>query len=387
MTEDFGTETAISFCDGQSPALLPLRDIHDEVIAAADIVPVAEYIALDCELSGTALLVRHDARTTDGYSSRTDTNAEAEMSSTNIDWDALQDRSVIITGGASGLGEATATKFIQHGAYVTIADMDDALGERLVANLGDRATYVHCDTTDWTSSAAAFKHAARHAPSKTLDIAVLFAGVGGESKGLIDLALEQPLPSLSADDDPAQPAHKAIDVNLIGVYISTYLSLHYFRLPAAQPQTFTKSLVLISSMMGYIDGPYNTGYSASKFGVRGLFCSVRGQAHKVNARINNIAPGYILTPLTQRVHQIERPDQPSKATGLVLPWASIDHVVDGVGRCAVDEKTAGKTLAIVPSGVVDMEEDIPTGYGGAKWAQVLEEEGFTKLTTLFPTKA
>ncbi|KJX93340.1 hypothetical protein TI39_contig4332g00002 [Zymoseptoria brevis] len=92
-----------------------------------------------------------------------------------------------------------------------------------------------------------------------------------------------------------------------------------------------------------------------------LFCSVRGQAHKVSARINNIAPGYILTPLTQRVHQIERPDQPSKATG--------------------------KILAIVPSGVMDMEEDIQTGYGGAKWAQVLEEEGFTKLTTLFPTKA
>jgi 5'-hydroxyaverantin dehydrogenase len=264
------------------------------------------------------------------------------MSSADIAWDALQGRSVIITGGASGLGAATATKMVQHGAYVTIADMSDDLGTELVRKLGEKATYVHCNTTDWESSAAAFKHAANHAPSKTLDVAVLFAGVGGESKGLIDIVLEQPMPDLDSDTTPAEPAHKAIDVNLLGVYISTYLALQYFRLPAAQPQTFTKSLVLISSMMGYIDGPYNTGYAVSKFGVRGLFCSLRSQAHKLNARINNVAPGYILTPLTQRVHEIERPDQPSKATGLVLPWASIDHVVDGVGRCAVDENTTGE---------------------------------------------
>lgn len=96
--------------------------------------------------------------------------------------------------------------------------------------------------------------------------------------------------------------------------------------------------------MGYIDVPYNTGYGTSKFAVRGLFRSLRGEVHKLNARINNIAPGYILTPLTQKVHQIERPEEPSKATGYVLPWAPIEHVVDGVGRCAVDEETDGEYL-------------------------------------------
>lgn len=124
--------------------------------------------------------------------------------------------------------------------------------------------------------------------------------------------------------------------------MNTYLALHYFRLPPTQAQSFKKSLVLISSIMGYIDVPYNTGYGTSKFGVRGLFRSLRGEMHKVNARVNNIAPGYILTPLTQKVHRIQRPEEPSKATGYVLPWAPIEHVVDGVGRCAIDEQTNGE---------------------------------------------
>ncbi|CZT24754.1 uncharacterized protein RCC_10482 [Ramularia collo-cygni] len=305
---------------------------------------------------------------------------------TTFDWDRLQNRSVIITGGASGLGAATATKFVQHGAYVTIADMSEEDGDKLATQLGSRATFVECNTAEWNSSAAAFRHAAEFAPSKTIDVVVLFAGVGGENKSLVDIVLEEnPIPSLDSPL-PAEPGHKAIDVNLTGVYINTYLALHYFRLPPTQPQSFKKSLVLISSIMGYIDLPYNTGYSASKFAVRGMFRSLRSQMYRLNARVNNIAPGYILTPLTQKVHQIERPDEPSKATGLVLPWAPIEYVVDGVGRCAVDEQTDGRTLAIVPSGVIDMEEDYETGYGGNKWTSMLEEEGFTKMPGLFPPK-
>jgi NAD(P)-dependent dehydrogenase (short-subunit alcohol dehydrogenase family) len=101
-----------------------------------------------------------------------------------IEWDLLKDRSVLITGGASGLGEATTRKFHSHGAYVTIADVQDDLGKKLTDELGERTSFVHCDTTDWDSSAAAFKHAANFAPSKTIDVVVLFAGVDGERRGM-----------------------------------------------------------------------------------------------------------------------------------------------------------------------------------------------------------
>lgn len=51
--------------------------------------------------------------------------------------------------------------------------------------------------------------------------------------------------------------------------------------------------------------------------------------------------GYVLTPLTKKVHQIESIDQPSKATGFVLPWTPIEYVVDACGLCATDEGTDG----------------------------------------------
>lgn len=124
---------------------------------------------------------------------------------------------MLITGGASGLGAATATKFAHHGAYVTIADMSEEDGQQLANQLGSKATFIRCNTSDWNSSAAAFKHAAEFAPSKTLDVVVLFAGVGGENKNLVDLVLEEePIPSLDAPV-PTEPAHKALDVNLTGV--------------------------------------------------------------------------------------------------------------------------------------------------------------------------
>ena len=74
--------------------------------------------------------------------------------------------------------------------------------------------------------------------------------------GLVDLVLDQPAPSLDDDPTPARPAHKALDINLVGVYMSTYLALHYFRLPPKSGQeSFKKSLVLISSITGYLDLP------------------------------------------------------------------------------------------------------------------------------------
>lgn len=248
-----------------------------------------------------------------------------------IDWDSLKDRSVIITGGASGLGEATATKFVEHGAFVTIADVSKQAGERLAKKLGSHATFVYCDTTDWESCAAAFRHSVAFAPSKTLDLAVLFAGIAGNHKNMIDSALEEPQPTVDGVSTPARPYLKTVDVNLTGVYQCAYLALYYFRLPSQPTQTFKKSLVLVSSIFGYMDVPNNTGYNVSKFGIRGLFRSLRGHGYKVNSRVNNLAPSYICSPMTAEILKERK-----------VPWSSIESLVEGVGKCAVDEGTDGK---------------------------------------------
>lgn len=178
-----------------------------------------------------------------------------------IDYSKLKDKSVIITGGSSGLGEATTLKFAENGAYVTIADMAVDAGQELAQRLfdkGQHVSFVECNTTDWKSSVAAFKHAINFAPTKTLDVAILFAGTDGARKGLVDEVLQQADPTL--DDEPKAPITKAIDVNLIGEYMSTSLALHYFRMKGTNSKTTEeneskKCLVLISSMTGYIDLP------------------------------------------------------------------------------------------------------------------------------------
>lgn len=171
-----------------------------------------------------------------------------------IDWNALKGRSVIVTGGASGLGEGTVKKFAEHGAYVTIADVQEERGKELAARLsaeGKHVSFVECDTSDWASSVGAFKHAVNFAPSKTLDVALLFAGMSGAPRSLVDLVNEHPEPTLEGEPTP-QSLPKALDVNLNGVYLNTWLALHYFRLRSATGSNRKKSLVIVSSLAGYV---------------------------------------------------------------------------------------------------------------------------------------
>jgi 5'-hydroxyaverantin dehydrogenase len=174
-----------------------------------------------------------------------------------VDWAALKDRTVIITGGASGLGEATVEKFAEHGAFVTIADVDGerggSLAERLTAE-GKHVLFAKCDTTNWDSSAAAFKKAVNFGPSKTLDCAILYAGVSGPCVSLVDAVLETEEPTLANDPIP-QPRPVAIEVNLIGVWLCTWLALHYFRLPTRDGSDRKKSLTIVSSLAGYVCVP------------------------------------------------------------------------------------------------------------------------------------
>lgn len=171
-----------------------------------------------------------------------------------IDWSALNGRSVIVTGGASGLGQGTVEKFAEHGAYVTIADVQEERGKELASRLsaeGKHVAFVKCDTSDWASSVAAFKHAVNFAPSKTLDVALLFAGMSGVAQNLVDAVKEHPEPTLDGEPKP-QSLPKALDVNLNGVYLNTWLALHYFRLPSATGSNWKKSLVIVSSLAGYV---------------------------------------------------------------------------------------------------------------------------------------
>jgi 5'-hydroxyaverantin dehydrogenase len=211
----------------------------------------------------------------------------------------LKGLSILITGGASGLGQHAATFFAKSGAFVTIADIQD--GSAIATELseqGYKVQYVHCDITNWDSQVATFQAALRFSPTKTLDAVAAFAGVDGTGHLVDHVAATEP----SLDTAPPIPSLAPIEVNLKGTFYTASLALHYFRLTPQNTSTAlkSKSLTIVSSLAGYVDDTHSTAYTASKFGSRGLFRGIRAQAHsQLNVRVNAICPWAMKTPMIE----------------------------------------------------------------------------------------
>jgi len=289
---------------------------------------------------------------------------------TQIDLSKLKGKTAIVTGGASGLGLATAEKWAANGAYVTIADVNDAQGKDAVGKItssGGKAQYVHCDVLDWESSNEAFKSAVKFGPTKSLDISALYAGVLGTANNLIDVLKENGPPSL--DSTPPVPTHKAIDINLTGEWYSTYLSFHYMQL---KPQTngaaneassgSKKSIVMIASLAGYVDYPNNSAYAAGKFGVRGLWRSIRSRAPELGVRTNLIAPWFVDTPMVAEMKS--GLEKAGVKWGHGFTWAPADNIVEAATKCAVEDDVDGRAFAVMPEGYYDLNDDLDKGHGG-----------------------
>jgi 5'-hydroxyaverantin dehydrogenase len=190
---------------------------------------------------------------------------------------------------------------------------------------------------------SAFKKAVYFSPERTLNVAVLAAGILKEAGSqLVHSAAET---ELSLDVDPAEPGKRTIDINLVGLYWSSWLALYYFRLPpvsAKIPSTTStgptgsgvsgsqKSLALIASSAAYMDyAGVSTSYRASKWGVRGTWQSIKYDTKRVGARCNLIAPYFVRTSMTAYFESY------------VKAWADIGGVVEAIGRCAGDMGTDG----------------------------------------------
>lgn len=303
-----------------------------------------------------------------------------------IRYEALKNRCAIVTGGASGLGLATATRWAEHGAYVTLVDQNEEEGKAAAADLtgkGYKVSFVACDTRDWNSSVAAFKHAVTFSPRKTLDYAALYAGIGGDADNLFnEVAKASPQPSI--DEDPVELPTRIVDVNLLGVIKSTKLALHYFRLPAAADapavSSGSKSLFLCASLAGYVDY-IPTNYCVSKYGVRGLFRSLRRASQKPenNFSVNLVAPGYTLTPLVTKFNPGDGARQQAIERAIANNLtASIESVVDCATLSVTNEDVNGRSFATVPRGYFDMQEELAAGYGGEKLREEMEISGYTK---------
>ena len=181
----------------------------------------------------------------------------------------------VVTGAASGLGEATARLMHAEGASVLLADIQDDRGRRVAAELGDRARYLHCDVTAEADVAGAVDTAVREFGQ--LDCMFNNAGIIGAHGGIDEIPLEE------------------YEFTMAVLLRSVFLGLkHAARVMKPQHSGVILNTTSIAGLQGGL-GPHV--YGAAKGAVIALTRNVAAELGAWSIRVNAIAPGKILTPM------------------------------------------------------------------------------------------
>lgn len=189
---------------------------------------------------------------------------------------------VVVTGGASGIGEATARQFVEHGAYVVIADINKESGRRLCEELGEqRSQFVKCDVREEQDVAALVDEAVRW--KGKLDVYFSNAGFVGALGSIEELSLEE--------------FDETLAVNLRGAVVGIK---HATRVMKPSMQGVIVCTGSTASMMGGL-GPHT--YCVSKTALKGLVRTTALELRNYGIRINMVSPDATATPMFQRVMQ------------------------------------------------------------------------------------
>jgi 3alpha(or 20beta)-hydroxysteroid dehydrogenase len=228
----------------------------------------------------------------------------------------LDGKRALITGGAAGIGAATARRFVDEGAEVTIADVAEDAGRALALELGARFERLDVrDESEWIGVVER---------SNGLDVLVNNAGVV-ELGGVTEM-------------DEAS-FRRVLDVNTVGVYLGMRTVVPSMRARGGG------AIVNISSVAGMVGNPYSIGYAASKWAVRGMTKSAAVDLAPDGIRVNSVHPGVIRTAMSASVDPAKtsgsaplgRLGEPLEVANLVVYLASdessfttgAEHVIDG----------------------------------------------------------
>lgn len=175
----------------------------------------------------------------------------------------LKDKLFIVTGAASGLGEATARALYNGGAYIAVLDRDANTGEDICKTLGDRAKFFLADLGDDAGTESAVQNSIEWSKQigKPVSGAVNCAGIG--FAGLLVGRNNKPF--------DLEAFKYVIQINLIGTYnVSRLVAAHMASLPEDEVSGERGCIIMVSSAAGKEGQMGQTPYSASKGGVNGL---------------------------------------------------------------------------------------------------------------------
>lgn len=198
----------------------------------------------------------------------------------------LQNKVAVITGGASGLGEATVRRFVEHGARCAIFDLNDERGNALVTELGDQVAYFNADVTSEESITKAIGATVKQFGA--IHINCNYAGIGHGEK------------TVGRENKPhALDSYKrVVDINLIGTF-------NVLRLCAAQmskqelidADSGRGVIINTASVAGQEGQIGQAAYAATKGAILGSTICLARDLAELNIRVNTIVPGLIHTPL------------------------------------------------------------------------------------------
>ncbi len=209
----------------------------------------------------------------------------------------------LVTGGASGLGEATVRKLVGQGGRAVIVDLNADRGKKLAAELGDAATYAQADVSNAEEVQAAVDQATSMGP---LRAAISCAGIGFGMR------------TVGKDGTPHDLGvfQKVISVNLIGTF--NVLRLAAAAMAKNEPDDGERGVVINTASVAAFDGQIGqVAYSASKGGIVGLTLPAARDLSKAQIRVVTIAPGTFDTPLLASL-----PDEMRVALAATIPHPS-----------------------------------------------------------------
>ncbi|WP_396589252.1 3-hydroxyacyl-CoA dehydrogenase [Bermanella sp. R86510] len=234
----------------------------------------------------------------------------------------------LVTGGASGLGLATAQALVNKGAKVCIFDFDRENGEKAIAQLGEgNALFIVVDVTDENSVSNALD--SLYKEYGELHIVVNCAGIGPPEKVI----------NRDGEPLPLERFKRIVDVNLFGTFnVLSKAAAHMAKQETINEDGGRGAIINVASVAAFDGQIGQPAYAASKAGIVGMTLPIAREFARQGIRINTVAPGLFKTPLAESLgdevvqalgNSVEYPKrlgEPNEFAQLVLHLAENDYM-------------------------------------------------------------
>jgi NAD(P)-dependent dehydrogenase (short-subunit alcohol dehydrogenase family) len=214
----------------------------------------------------------------------------------------IADTKAIITGGASGLGQAVAEDVIAAGGHVALLDVNAAAGQALVSKLGGRASFIETDVTSEVAVNAAVATASQSMGG--ISVAVNCAGVGWPKRMV---GKDGPM--------PGEFFRKVIEINLVGTLLVCKAAAAEMQKNAPNSDGERGAIVMTASVAAFDGQIGQVAYAASKGGVVGMTLPMARELAGFGIRVVTVAPGLFLTPMMAAL-----PPEAQESLGKQVPF-------------------------------------------------------------------